>query len=250
MADGLLFLHAWPLDGTMWEPQVRAIRERAPGVPVCAPSLPGFGGTLPAVEGVVTMEAAGQAAVEAAAASGMDRFVLCGASMGGYVAFAIRRAHPERVLGMVLANTRATADDEAGRRGREQLARRLREEGSDFLVQNPPPLLAASAPPELREHVRDMIRAQPAEAIAAATLGMARRADSTPDLRGIDVPTLVVEGTEDAIIPAGAAAAMAAAIPGATLETIEGAGHLTSMEAPDRFTELLGAHLRRCGLPL
>ncbi len=243
MTDGLLLLHAFPLDASMWEPQVRA----ATGVPVAAPNLPGFGDAPPAGP-VMTMDAAADAAAEAATAAGLDRVVVCGLSMGGYVALAFWRRHPGRVAGLVLANTKAGSDDDTGRERRRALADRLRSEGSAFLVEGPPPLLSADAPGELWSRVKGIMAAQPAEAIAAASLGMADRPDSTSDLPRIDVPTLVITSTGDTLIPPEATTPMADQIPRAVLEVIEGAGHLSNLEAPDRFTGLLLEHAAACGV--
>jgi len=243
MTEGLLLLHAFPLDASMWEPQVRA----ATGVAVAAPNLPGFGGA-PSAGPVMTMDAAADAAAEAATAAGLDRVVVCGLSMGGYVALAFWRRHRDRVAGLVLANTKAGADDDAGRERRRALADRLRSEGSAFLVESPPPLLSADSPDELWSRVKDIIAAQPAEAVAAASLGMAERPDSTPDLAGIDVPALVITSTGDALIPPEATTPMADQIPGAVLEVIDGAGHLSNLEVPDRFTHLLLAHAAASGV--
>ncbi|MGH2571940.1 MAG: alpha/beta fold hydrolase, partial [Actinomycetota bacterium] len=171
MTDGLLLLHAFPLDASMWEPQVSAFQAE---LPVIAPNFPGFGGT-PLRGQVMHMDDAADAAAEAAEAAGIERVVACGSSMGGYVALAFWRRHRKRVLGLALANTRAGADDEAAKDRRRALADRLKAEGKEFLVENPPPLLSAHASAELWERVRDIIRAQPAEAIAAASLGMAER---------------------------------------------------------------------------
>jgi len=243
MTEGLLLLHAFPLDASMWEPQVRAVT----GVPVVAPNLPGFGGAPPAGP-VMTMDAAADAAADAATAAGVDRVVVCGLSMGGYVALALWRRHRDRVAGLVLANTKAGADDEAGRDRRRALADRLRSEGNAFLVDAPPPLLSADAPDDLWSRVKGIIAAQASEAIAAASLGMAERPDSTPDLPGIDVPTLVITSTGDALIPSEATTPMADQIPRALLEVIEGAGHLSNLEAPDRFTQLLLEHATASGV--
>ena len=180
--------------------------------------------------------------------SGMDRAVVVGLSMGGYAALSFWRRHRDRVLGLVLANTRAGADDEAGKDRRRALAARLRDEGSAFLVQSPPPLLSSNASDELWARVRDVIRAQPAEAIAAASLGMAERVDSTDDLAGIDVPTLVVTSTGDTLIPPDATTPMASQIPGARLEILEGAGHLSNLEAAEEFNRLLHQQAVRCGV--
>jgi 3-oxoadipate enol-lactonase len=240
---GLLLVHAFPLDASMWEPQLSAFRDR---VPVVAPNLPGFGGTPPAGE-VMTMAAAAQRAVDALDEAGIDRAVVCGLSMGGYVAFELWRSARERVAGLVLANTRSGPDDDAGKERRRALAERLLAEGNAFLVEQPPPLLSAAATDELWDHLKGIIAAQPAEAIAAASLGMADRPDSTPDLAGIDVPTSVVTSSGDTLIPADATTPMAAAIQDARLEVIEGAGHLSNLEAPGEFNRLLEEHLARCG---
>jgi 3-oxoadipate enol-lactonase len=167
--------------------------------------------------------------------------------MGGYAAFELWRRARDRVRGLVLANTRAVADTAEGADARRVLARRLRDEGN-VLAAEPPPLLAADAPATLAERVRSIIADQPAEAIAAAALGMAERPDSTPDLAGIDVPTLVVTSTGDRLIPPEVSSDMAGLIPQARLEVIDGVGHLSNLEATEAFDALLLEHLAACGL--
>lgn len=244
MTDGLLLLHAFPLDTSMWAPQLAALRGE---VAVVAPNFPGFGDE-PLSGGVTTMDEAAERAAAEVGASGLDRVVICGISMGGYVAFAFRRRFRDRVAGLVLANTRAGADDEAGRERRRALAARLRTEGNGFLVDSPPPLLSSDAPGPLWNHVKSIIAAQSAEAIAAASLGMAERPDSSADLSGIDVPTLVITSTGDTLILPEATSPMADEIPGAHLEVIQGAGHLSNLQAPQDFNRLLRTHLVRCGV--
>jgi 3-oxoadipate enol-lactonase len=243
MTDGLLLLHAFPLDASMWEPQVAALGDE---LPVIAPNFPGFGGQALSSP-VMHMDACADLAADEAARSGLDRLVVCGLSMGGYVALAFWRRYRERVIGMVLSNTRSGADDDAGKDRRRALAERLRAEGSDFMVESPGPLLSDDASPELWARVKSIIAAQPAEAIAAAALGMAERPDSAGDLEKIDVPTLVITSTGDTLIPAEATKPMAEQIPGAQLEVIEGAGHLSNLEAPEEFNRLLRGHIALCG---
>jgi 3-oxoadipate enol-lactonase len=244
MTDGLLLLHAFPLDASMWAPQLAGFTGK---VSVVAPNFPGFGGAPP-VDDVLHMDAAADLAADAVSKAGIQRVVVCGLSMGGYMALAFWRRHRDQVAGMVLANTRAGADDEAGKERRRALAERLRAEGNQFLAESPPPLLSEHAPPDLWNRVKENIRAQPAEAIAAASLGMAERPDSTGDLAGIDVPTLVITSTGDTLIPPEATTPMAEQIPGAGLEVIDGAGHLSNLEAPEEFNRLLREHLARCGV--
>jgi 3-oxoadipate enol-lactonase len=242
VTDGLLLIHAWPVDARMWEPQREAVRD----VPVVAPHLPGFGGTQPDGE-VLTMRAATDRVLAELDAAGMERAVVGGLSLGGYVAFEVWRTARDRVAGLVLANTRAVADAPEGAEGRRALATRLRSEGN-VLVDEPPPLLSEHAPDDLWSRVRRWIADQPAEAIASAALGMAERPDSTPDLATIDVPTLAITSTGDRLIPPAITAEMAGQIPGARLQTIEGAGHLSNVEGSDAFSEALLEHLEFCGI--
>lgn len=246
MTDGLLLLHAFPLSSEMWAPQVDAFQGR---LPVVAPDDPGFGGTAGAApEG--WMDAAADQAAAALRAAGVDRAVVVGLSMGGYVAFSFWRRHPGLVAGLVLANTRSGADPDAAREARAALAGRLRAEGNGFLADSPPPLLSAEAPAALRERVQAIIRRQPAEAIAGAALGMAGRVDSTPDLAGITVPTLVITSSGDTLIPPDATSPMAGQIPGAELLVIEGAGHLSNLEAADAFNAAIEGLIKRAGVAL
>jgi 3-oxoadipate enol-lactonase len=239
MTTGLLLIHAFPLDARMWGDLAAAPR-------VVAPSLPGFGGSPPAVGGVMTMARAAARCHEAFDAAGLDRVVVAGLSMGGYVAFELWRTVPERIAGMVLANTRAEADAPEGARARRDLAARLLAEGN-VVADAPPPLLGERATDDVRSTVRGWIRDQTPEAIAAAALGMAERPDSTPDLASIDVPTLVITSDLDTLIPPDVTAGIAERVPGARLEVVPGAGHLSNVERPDVFDPLVRAHARTCG---
>lgn len=222
----------------MWAPQVGLF---GPDVPVVAPNLPGFGGEASGGD-VMKMAAAAEHVAAEARAAGITSAMVCGLSMGGYVALELWRQQPDLVAGLVLANTKAEGDDPAAKERREQLAQRLRSEGNDFLVETPPPLLSEGAHPVLWRLVRNIIAAQPAESVAAASLGMGARVDSTPDLERIGVPTLVISSSEDKLIPADATKPLADGIGGARYEVIGGAGHLSNLEAPPAFNSLLMEH--------
>lgn len=213
---------------------------------VLAPDFPGFG-TAPMPEGgVLTMRIAASAALEALDEADAGRAIVCGLSLGGYAAFELWRQAPERIAGLILANTKAESDTPEAREGRLRLADRVRAEGN-VLVAEPPPLLREEAPPDLQERVRRWIAAQAPEAIAAAALGLAERPDSRPDLPSIDVPTLVITSDGDRLIPQDVTEPIAEAIPGASLAVIEGAGHLSNVESPDAFTALVRAFRERHG---
>jgi 3-oxoadipate enol-lactonase len=241
MTDGILFLHGWPLDGRMWEPQLSAFEGRWP---IAAPHLPGFGGT-PGAGDAMTMASAASRASEALDAAEIDRAVVVGISMGGYVAFELWRTARDRIAGLVLANTRSGADNDEGRERRRKLAERLRSEGAGFFIAEPPPLLSDGAPREVRERVMAILSDQPADSIAAASLGMAERPDSTPDLATIDVPAGVVTSTGDTLIPAEMTTPLADGIAGAELTVLEGVGHMSGLEDPAGFNEAVAAVVER-----
>jgi 3-oxoadipate enol-lactonase len=239
----LLLIHAFPLDASMWDAEAAAL---ADVTQVIAPSLPGFGG-VPAAGDVLTMDVAADHVAGEMDRAGVERAVVCGLSMGGYVAFSLWRRHRDRVAGLLLANTRAEADPPEGLEKRRATAEKARTEGSAAIADAPPPLLSEGADPALWDRVKDTIRRQPGEAIAAASLGMAERVDSTPILGEIDVPTTVLTSTGDTLIPANVSRPMADAIPEASVVVLEGAGHLSNLEEPDGFLTAVRALLDRTG---
>jgi 3-oxoadipate enol-lactonase len=239
----LLLIHAFPLDATMWDEQVNALRGDGD---VLAPSLPGFGGTPP-VGDVLSVDAMADFLAGELDRAGAEKALVCGLSMGGYAAFSLWRRHQNRVAGLLLADTRAEADDDAGRERRRAVAEKMRAEGSGAMAENPPPLLSEGADPALWERVKGIIRRQPGEAIAAASMGMAERPDSTPILRTIDVPTTIVVGSADAMTPPPMSEAMAEAIPSAELVVLDGAGHLSNLEDPEGFLSALRKLAARVG---
>jgi 3-oxoadipate enol-lactonase len=238
----LLLLHAFPVDRGLYARQLAALGEVARVVLV---DLPGFGGSPARGDGrtPVSMAEMGDAVVGLATSLGFERFALGGVSMGGYVALAMLERHRARVSGLALISTRAAADTPEARKGRVADADRVLAEGSQFLIERMLPKLLAPGTlggrPELVERVKAMMaRATPA-GIAGALRGMGERADTTPLLAAIDVPTVVVTGSEDAITGPDIARPFAAAIPGAELTIIQGAGHLSPVEMPDEVTTVL-----------
>jgi 3-oxoadipate enol-lactonase len=245
VVTGLLLIHPWPTDARSWDAQVEALPRDH--LAVVAPSLPGFGGSEPAGE-VMTMRDGAERCLAELDGAGVERAVVCGLSMGGYVAFELWRRARERIAGLVLANTRAVADTREAAANRRTLAERLRAEGIGFFLDDLPPLLSDRAPDDVRDRLRAIVSEQPPTAIAAALLGMAERVDSTADLDGIDVPTMVITSDLDALVPPEVSRDMASGIRGSRLEVFDGAGHLTNMESPGAFTAALERHLAACGL--
>jgi pimeloyl-ACP methyl ester carboxylesterase len=214
----------------MWDVQIASLRQEVDAI--VAPSLPGFGGTAVPGSQPSLDDYADAAAAELDRAR-VERATVVGLSMGGYVAFAFWRRHRTRVAGLLLADTRAEADDDAARQRRFKLAELVRERGVQALLAQPPAWVRDGS--TSWDTVRAMVAKQPAEAIAQGSIALAGRADSRPDLAAIDVPTAVVVGADDAITPPPMSHTIAQGIRGAILTVVPSAGHLSNMDAPDEF---------------
>jgi len=241
----LLLLHAFPLGLAMWDAQAAAL---ADSHQVVRFDGRGFGGSPPG-DGLLTMERIADDAAGVLDRLGLPSAVVCGISMGGYAAFAMVRRHPERIRALVLADTRAGPDSPEARANRAAQAEKARREGTRAIADAVlPKLLGATSHrerPGLVARVRQMIEANPPRGITDALAGLAARADSTPTLREIRVPTLVVVGEEDAITPPAEAEILHRGIADSRLAAIPQAGHLSSMENPDEFNRQVRAFLAR-----
>ena len=243
----VVLLHGFPHDRSLWAPQRNALVERAR---VVTPDLRGFGQTpLGRDEGdpPITIDRYADDAACLLDALHVERAVVGGISMGGYVALAFWRRHRARVRALVLANTRAAADDDAARARRRELIALARAEGSAAVAERVLVGMVGKSTrersPALVEQVRRMLAAAPVEGSVGALEAMMARPDSTPTLATIDVPTLVVAGGEDVIAPEREMRAMHAAIPRSRFEVIAGAGHLSNLERPAAFNHVLSEFL-------
>jgi 3-oxoadipate enol-lactonase len=225
----IVFIHGFPLDRTVWRHQMDTLT----GFRRIAFDLRGMGQSdAPDLGYSMATYADDLAAL--LDALGEERVVLCGLSMGGYIAFEFLRRHRERVRGLVLMDTRAEADSAEGRKARDALVAKVREQGALAAAEAMlPRFFTPGVPPEIIQQVREMIVRTPVPGIVGALTAMRERTDSTPLLPTlVGVPTLVVVGQEDVITPVPLAEAMAAALPEARLVEIPGAGHLPGVEQP------------------
>jgi pimeloyl-ACP methyl ester carboxylesterase len=230
----VVLLHAFPLDSRMWD-DVR------PGIDgLVTPDQRGFG-AAPLGDASPDLEVA---AADVISLLDGQRVVLGGCSMGGYVAMAVLRAAPSLVAGLVLVDTRAAADAPSARENRLAAADRADAEGVDWIPSAMlPALLGPGAGPSVVARTRALITAQNPAAVAWAQRAMAARPDSSDLLRSTSVPTLIVRGAEDELIPRAEAESLASLLPEAEVVELSGAGHLPPLETPVEFTSALRAWL-------
>lgn len=225
----VVLVHGYPLDGAMWSGVARALSTR---FRVFKPDLPGRGENLTAPTGNMDDYAG---FVEALFGQLPEPAGLAGFSLGGYVSFALLRRGVARVGALALLDTRATADDEAGRAARDATIAKVRSGGTAAIVDDIIAKLLVPASLQntnLIERLRRIILRQKPETLESDLTAMRDRPDSTDLLARISAPTIVLAGDHDVITPSADCEAMAAAIPGARFVPIPGAGHLTPMERP------------------
>jgi pimeloyl-ACP methyl ester carboxylesterase len=238
--QALALLHGFPFNRSMWREQIQFLDAR--GVSVLAPDLRGLGENRFAGP-VATMDDMARDVKALMDESLTKRAIICGLSMGCYVAFEFIHLFRSRVEALILCGPRAVGPDDAERRSREEQARRALHEGMDFAVESISRKLLAeqtvSQKPEVLECVRDMVLNTDPRGAAAAQRGMAMRRDYTGDLLTIDVPTLVIAGREDGVRTPEDGEFVRRGISGSKLVIVDHAGHLMNMEQPEVFNRML-----------
>lgn len=231
----ILLIHGFPHDRRLWNAQVAGLQDTAR---VIAPDLRGFGTSIDPT-GTMTMDDYAADLHALLEELGIQKVVVAGLSMGGYIALAFLERYPAVVKGLILCNTRAGADSDEARVGREDTARNVMTEGVPLLAEAMLPKMLSpeslSTRPGMGSSIESMMAEQRPAGVVAALRGMAARPDRTPMLATIDVPTLIITGEKDTVIPPSESEAMAGAIPGSKLVVIPNVAHLSNVEAPEAF---------------
>ncbi|GAA3011470.1 alpha/beta fold hydrolase [Actinokineospora diospyrosa] len=224
----LLLFHAFPLDSRMWD----GVRDALSGhVRLITPDQRGFGGA-PLGEAVSSLDVVAADAIALLDSLAIERAVVGGCSMGGYVAMALLRHAPERVAGLLLVDTKAPADTEEAASNRLAMAERAEREGIvPWLADTMLPVLGSSA---VHGQVRGWLEEQSPKSVAWTQRAMAARPDSRDTLRAAKVDTLVVHGGADGLMPVSLGEELAD-LTGGSLTVLPGVGHLPPVEAPEAF---------------
>ena len=242
----VILIHGFPLCNKMWRPQVTAMADA--GYRVICPDLPGFGESLPA-ERPASISLYADAVIGLLDILGVERAVVGGMSMGGYVLLNLAERYPERLLGAMFLVTRAAADDAVGKQKRTSLAAEV-SAGNLMIV---PDTFAGVlfAPdtsrknPEIFFEVRQWMEKTPAEGMVGGLLAMRDRVDSVAKLAGFSMPSLVVGAELDMAVPIEHSRLLAEFLPDAELKIIPGAGHMANLEEPELFNQSLIGFLQR-----
>lgn len=241
----IVFVHAFPFGKAMWEPQGKALSKQ---FRVVAVDLRGHGES-DAPLWFYTMEQFADDLKGLLDHLSLSQAVMAGLSMGGYVLFAFYRKYPDRVKALILADTRAQADTAEGKAGRFAMAQLLYKEGAAAIADVMMPKLLSPATlqgrPDLVQRVRSIITGNQLSGIAGDLMAMHDRPDSVALLKQITCPTLVIVGEQDIGTPPSDARLMADNIPGARLEILRGAAHMSNLEQPDAFNRAIRSFVEK-----
>ena len=245
-APTLVLIHAFPLNRNMWKAQAEALAGEANLLLV---DLRGFGESDATEHDGWSVKMWATDVLETMDHLGVERAAFAGCSMGGYVIFEVLRQARNRVTGIALVDTRGEGDTPQALDGRKAQIERLRKEGNGVLVEWAVDKLVGettkSNNPDIAERVRAMAQSTPVETMIAGLGALGGREESMELLKGVDVPAVVIVGAEDVVSPPDVGERMKNAIPAATLVVVEGAGHLTPMEAPEKVNGALRSILAR-----
>jgi 3-oxoadipate enol-lactonase len=231
----VLLIHAFPLNRTMWEPQ---FADLIPHFRVIAPDIRGFGESQP--PSPWTMEEIAGDLHDLLNRLGIESCAIVGVSMGGYIALPFCSKYPQRIRQLVLANTRARADNDNEKAARNEMIAAIQQSGTAILPDRMlPRLLKPNSPQGVVTVVRKMIESVNSSAAIHAVTAMRDRIDFSSAVHRINCPTLVVTGEEDAIIRSEDSRELADSIPGSQFVQIPQSGHLSNLENPSEFNRAL-----------
>jgi 3-oxoadipate enol-lactonase len=242
----VVFLHAFPLQATMWESNLAAVPD---GWRAVAPDFRGFGRSPLLDRAPHQISDLAGDVVDLLDRLEVTSAAFVGCSMGGYVLFELLKNAPSYASALMLVSTRSGADTEEGRKNRQKMVEQVERDGVDAIAdQMVPKLLGATSQrdrPDLTKRVRNLILPNTPQGIKAAVNAMMKRADSTSLLRSIKVPALVLAGAEDTLIPPAEGEAMSRALPAAKYQVLPSVGHLPNLEQSATFDGLLSEFLRK-----
>ena len=237
-----MFVHGFPFDRTMWIAQLAGLAKIRSAVAV---DLRGHGLSDVMTGGDFSMDLFADDVAKTLDAIGAEKADIAGLSMGGYVLFSFWRRHPERVRSLIFIDTKAEADSDEAKAGREKTAETAASQGMQPIYETLASKVVGSSPSiEVQDKLKEMMLGTAPEVAAADALAMRDRADSTADLPSITVPVLWLHGEEDALMPVDGARASAAKIPGASFVSIPKGGHVSPMENPEAVNSAIANFLK------
>jgi len=229
----VVLLHGFPLDHTIWTPLIPHLENK---VRLIMPDMRGYGQS-PNKDEIHSMRLLATDIAALLDRLDLEKVILCGHSMGGYVALSFAHAYPNRLMGLGLISTQADADTPERRQARLITAREIQRRGVKYIADGM--ALKLTKDTDLQKNLHAIMMRNKSKAIIASLKGMAERPDANPWLSGIKNPAVIVAGTEDQLIPIDRAHNFTQMISKSWVVEIQQAGHVPMMEAPSQVADAL-----------
>ena len=240
----VIFIHGFPFDKRMWERQIVSLKEQYRCI---AYDVRGHGKSSGS-SGEFSIAQFADDLVSFMDALGIDKAVVCGLSMGGYIALHAVEKYPSRILALALCDTQCKADTDEAREKRMRTIEFIKHDGLKKYADESVKSLFAPASLETKKQEVDLIRntilASDPENVCKTLMALANRKNTCHVLSSLKIPVLILVGTEDKVTPLAAAQFMKEQYPAASLETIAAAGHVSNLENPEEFTSQLDIFLQ------
>ncbi|NPV40813.1 MAG: alpha/beta fold hydrolase [Anaerolineae bacterium] len=233
IGDGipLILLHGYPLDHSIWQEVAAGLKNEAR---IIMPDLRGQGKS-PAPAGTYLMVDLAGDILQILDKLNIEKTIIAGHSMGGYVALALAKIHPERLSGLALVASHAYADSAEKKQARLDSIERIKREGVQPILA--PIAEKLSKDPSVVDRCRALAASASAQGIIGTLAGLAAREDMADVFFGLEIPTMMISGMEDQINPSSVNREMARGLKSSWLVEIEGAGHMPMLEKPEQVIQ-------------
>lgn len=231
----LVLIHAFPTDERLWDPQREELKKY---FRVITLDLWGFGKSASANGRAITMTEYADEVKKLLDELHIDKAIIGGESMGGYIALAFYEKYADSVDGLILSDTQSIADSEETKQKREATAIDVLEHGTEKLIESfMPKALTARAPEQTKRFLKNILKAQNSNAVASALRGMALRNDTSYLLQKSTLPILIITGEEDTLISPQQSENMHQAAKNSRLVVLSNAAHLSNLERADEWNK-------------
>lgn len=244
-----MFIHGFPFSSEMWKGQTHVLQDNN-NLRIITYDLRGHGQS-DVGDGQYTIELFADDLIALLDHLKIAKTILCGFSMGGYIALRAVERNPDRFSALVLCDTMSAADSNEAKTRRANSIKLVKNEGVGQFTEGF--LKAVFAPqtfdsnPDIVNKIRRTILSNSPLGICGALLAMAGRTETTEALSKINIPTLILVGEYDAITPPSAAKNMHDRIPNSKLHVLDNAAHMSNLENPKVFNEQLMEFLAEVG---